>query len=48
MGTMKEATEIGILIADKISQKGMRFIKRADPELHSKLVHARKKKGMRR
>jgi len=41
---MAEARRIGILIADRISKKGMKFIEEYDPDLHYDLVQARKKK----
>jgi len=42
MSKMKTARAIGILLEDRISEAGMRFIEEHDPDLHYDLVQARK------
>ena len=44
MSRMSTARMIGILIAERISKAGMRFIEEYDPDLHYDLVQARKRR----
>jgi len=42
MSRLKTARAIGLLIAERISKAGMRFIEKHDPDLHFDLEQARK------
>ena len=42
--TMIKATETGLLICERISDEGMKYISEWDPDLHYALTQARKKK----
>ena len=47
MSKMSTARAIGILIAERISEAGMRFIEEHDPDLHYDLVQVKKRRKTR-
>jgi len=44
MSKMQNARTIGLLIAERISETGMKFIEEHDPDLHYDLVQVRKRR----
>jgi len=45
MSRMKSATETGLLICERISTEGLKFISEWDPDLHYEIMQERKKKA---
>jgi len=46
MSRMSLAREIGLLICERISKKGLEYIEEWDPDLHYDIMRERKKKGI--
>jgi len=46
MSKMSIAREIGLLICERISKKGLEYIEEWDPDLHYDIMRERKRKGI--
>ena len=45
---MKKATETGLLICERISPEGLKYIEEWDPDLHYEIMQERKKRDRTR
>ena len=48
MSKTQKATEIGLLICERISKATLEFISEWDPDLHYDVMKARKRKGIKK